>query len=55
MKAFFKTLFGDLYNLGFVTAVVALTALLVHFGLAREAAFLMPATLLLGAGAFARR
>ncbi|MDE2463995.1 MAG: hypothetical protein KGO02_09820 [Alphaproteobacteria bacterium] len=55
MNAFFKTLFGDLYNLGFVAAVVALTALLVHVGLAKDAAFIMPATLLLGAAVFARR
>lgn len=55
MKAFFKTLFGDLYNLGFVTAVVLLTAGLVHLGLARDAVYAMPATLLLGAAVFARR
>lgn len=55
MKAFFKTLFGDLYNLAFVAMVVALTALLVHTGLARDAVYAMPALLLLGAAGFARR
>ncbi len=55
MKAFFKTPFGELYNLAFVSAVVGLVVLLVDFGLARDAAFIMSATLLLGATAFARR
>lgn len=55
MSAFFKTLFGDRYNLAFVILVVAMTALLVRFGLAREAVYAMPLVLLAGAAGFARR
>lgn len=55
MSAFFKTLFGDLYNLAFVAIVVGVTALMVRFGLSREAVFAMPVMLLAGAGGFAWR
>lgn len=54
MSAFFKTLFGDVYNLAFVAAVVGGTAVLVRLGLSREAVFVMPLALLAGAGGFAR-
>lgn len=55
MNAFFKTLFGDLHNLGFVLLAVALTALLVHAGRAREAACVLPLLLLGGAYWLAQR
>jgi hypothetical protein len=55
MSAFFKTLFGDLYNLAFVAVVVGVTALMVRLGLSNEAVFALPAMLLAGAGGFARR
>ena len=55
MNAFFKTLFGDVYNLAFVAIVVGVTATMVHLGFSRETVFAMPAMLLVGAGGFARR
>lgn len=55
MQAFFKTLFGDLYNLAFVSAVVGAAALMVHFGAARDAVYAIPVLILLGAGWFATR
>lgn len=55
MKTFFKTLFGDLYNLAFVMFVVAGAASMVHLGLSRDVVYAMPAVLLAGAGGFARR
>ena len=55
MQAFFKTLFGDLYNLAFVSIVVGATALTVHFGYGRDAVYALPAVLLVGVGWFATR
>jgi len=55
MNAFFKTLFGDLYNLAFVSAVVGAAALMVHFGAGKDAVYAMPAAILAGAGWFAAR
>ena len=55
MSAFFKTLFGDVYNLLFVAAVVGVVALMIHLDLTKDAVYVMPAMLLIGAGGFARR
>lgn len=55
MNAFFKTLFGDIYNLLFVGCVVGIAAVMVRAGLAREAVYAIPAMLLAGAGGFAKR
>ncbi|MDE3116022.1 MAG: hypothetical protein KGL26_10515 [Pseudomonadota bacterium] len=55
MSAFFKTLFGDLYNLTFVGCVVGAAAAMVHFGVGREAVYAVPALLLAGAGWLATR
>ncbi|MBU6444012.1 MAG: hypothetical protein KGR48_08870 [Alphaproteobacteria bacterium] len=55
MNAFFKILFGDIYNLAFVGCVVAAAAAMVHFGAGREAVYAVPALLLAGAGWFATR
>lgn len=55
MNAFFKTLFGDVPNLLFVGSVVGIAALLVEFGQARDAAYVLPVLLLAGASWFARR
>lgn len=55
MRAFFKTLFGDLYNLAFVAIVVGAAALMVRLGLAKDTVYVVPAMLLLGAGWFATR
>ncbi len=46
MKALFKTLFGDSTNMAAVAAVLALEALLVHSGHARDAAFAVPVAIL---------
>ena len=48
MKAFFKTLFGDWINLGFVAAVVALEAVLVNLGFTTQAGLITPLVILLG-------
>ncbi|MBU6296983.1 MAG: hypothetical protein KGJ79_13980 [Alphaproteobacteria bacterium] len=55
MNAFFKTLFGDFYNLAFVGCVVAIAALMVHFGQTRQAVYVVPVLLLAGTTWFARR
>ena len=55
MNAFFKTLFGDLYNLGFVGCAVGVAALLVHSGQTQEVAYAVPVMLLAGTAWFARR
>ncbi len=55
MNAFFKTLFGDLYNLLFVGCVVGIAALMVHFGQMHQAVYAVPVLLLAGAAWFARR
>lgn len=55
MKALFKTLFGDRTNIAFVAAVLALEALLVHSGHARDAAFAVPVVILAGMGWLATR
>lgn len=55
MQAFFKTLFGDLYNLAFVSIVVGASALMVHFGYGKDAVYVLPALLLLGVVWFATR
>ncbi len=55
MKAMFKTLFGDSINMAFVAAVLALEALLVHGGFARDAAFAVPVAILAGIGWLASR
>ena len=55
MKAMFKTLFGDTTNLAFVAVVLALEVLLVHGGLARDAAFALPVVILAGVGWLATR
>ena len=54
MRALIKTLIGDLPNLALVIGVVALAWLLARVGAARDAAYLTPALLLLGAAWFAR-
>ncbi|MGA7802815.1 MAG: hypothetical protein WCC36_18605 [Gammaproteobacteria bacterium] len=48
MKAFFKTLFGDLVNMGFVAGVLAVEALLVYSGHAGDAALVVPLLILAG-------
>ncbi len=55
MKAFFKTLFGDFRNLGFVAAVVGLAALMIHFGAGDAAPYTTPALILAGTAWFAVR
>jgi len=55
VNAFFKTLFGDLYNLAFVGSVVVIAAAMIRFGVGREAVYTVPALLLVGAGWFATR
>lgn len=42
MKAFVKTLFGDLRNLATVACIVAAAAALIEAGLAREAVYAVP-------------
>lgn len=53
MKAFFKTLFGDVKNLVFVLGIVAIAALMTRFGAGREAAFIIPILIMTGATWFA--
>lgn len=48
MKAFFKTLFGDWLNLGFVAVVVAVEVGLIHGGYTREACIVVPMLILAG-------
>lgn len=55
MKAFCKTLFGDLRNLGVVAAIVALEAALAGTGHGREAAYIVPPLILAGIGWLAPR
>lgn len=55
MKALFKTLFGDVTNMAFVAVVLALEALLVHNGYARDAAFAVPVVILAGMSWLATR
>ena len=55
MKAFFKTLFGDWLNLGFVAVVIALEVALVRGGLAHYAAVAVPIVIMGGVGWLARR
>ncbi len=55
MKAFFKTLFGDLHNLAFVAAVVVVAGLMAHFGASKDTVFAVPVLILAGAGWFATR
>ena len=55
MQAFFKTLFGDLYNLVFVLVLVGAAALMVHLGYGKDAVYALPALLLGGVGWFATR
>jgi hypothetical protein len=53
MRAFFKTLFGDLHNLAFISAVVGAAAVLVHLGYGHEAVYALPVFLLAGIAWFA--
>ena len=55
MKAFFKTLFGDWVNLGFVTLVVAIEMGLVKAGYADQAGIVTPLFILAGVGWLATR
>lgn len=55
MKALFKTLFGDRTNIALVATMLALEALLVVGGYARDAAFAMPVVILAGIAWLATR
>jgi hypothetical protein len=55
MNALFKTLFGDIRNLGFVCVAIAAELAMVFAGLGREAAFAMPVILLSGIAWLATR
>lgn len=55
MKAFFKTLFGDIPNLVTVGAVVGFGALMVQLGETHVAAYALPPLLLATAAWFACR
>lgn len=55
MRAFFKTLFGDWLNLGFVALVVALTAALAQAGFTVVASVLVPVVILAGVAWLATR
>lgn len=55
MKAFFKTLFGDWLNLGFVAVVVAVEAVLVQTGHTLEASVVVPLLVMGGVGWLATR
>ena len=48
MSALFKTLFGDIRNLGFVGLAVTLELGIVFAGFGREATFVMPIVILSG-------
>lgn len=55
MRAFFKTLFGDWLNLGFVGLVVALTAALTQAGYTAAASVAVPIVILAGVAWLATR
>ena len=55
MKAFFKTLFGDWVNLGFVTVVIAVEMGLIEAGYADHAGEVTPLLILAGVGWLAAR
>lgn len=55
MKVFFKTLFGDWVNLGFVTIVVVVETGLVKAGYANHAGEVTPLLILAGVGWLATR
>jgi hypothetical protein len=55
MKAFWKTLFGDLRNLGVVAALMAVETALVYGGHGSDAVFVMPPLVLAGIGWLAPR
>jgi hypothetical protein len=55
MKAFFKTLFGDWLNLGFVAAVVAVEVALVRSGYVLQASVVVPLFIMGGVGLLATR
>lgn len=55
MNAFFKTLFGDWLNLGFVAVVVAVEFLLVHTGFGAEAGYVTPIIVMGGVSWLATR
>ncbi len=55
MKAFFKTLFGDWVNLGFVVVIVAIELGLVKTGHADQAGIVAPLFILAGVGWLAAR
>lgn len=55
MKAFFKTLFGDWLNLGFVAVVVALEAALTHTGFTAEVGIAVPLLIMAGVAWLATR
>lgn len=50
MKAFFKTLFGDWLNLGFVAVVVAVEYGLVQAGYGSQAGYVTPVVIMAGVG-----
>ncbi len=55
MKAFFKTLFGDWVNLGFVTVVIAVEMGLIKAGYADHVGEVTPLLILAGVGWLATR
>lgn len=55
MRAFFKTLFGDWWNLGFIAVVVAFEAALTHTGYTAEAGIAVPILIMAGVAWLATR
>lgn len=55
MKAFFKTLFGDWLNLGFVALVIVFEAVMIHGGLTLAASIAVPVVIMAGVGWLATR
>ena len=55
MNAFFKTLFGDWLNLGFVAVVVAIELAMIHTGYSAQAGYVTPLVILGGVGFLATR
>jgi hypothetical protein len=55
VKAFYKTLFGDVRNVGVVAVLVAIEAMLLYSGHGREAVYIVPALILVGIGWLALR
>lgn len=55
MKAFFKTLFGDWLNLGFVALVMVVELALVRAGYVHQADLLVPLFIMLGVSWLATR